>query len=77
MEIAIIEQSTATVGTSEPTISQQSSRIDSQGELTTKEMITSDDSASPVIPHQSLRLSRPLERYSPGIFFKDSGEPST
>ena len=30
---------------------------------------------SPVIPRRSERLSQPLERYSPGIFFTDASEP--
>jgi hypothetical protein len=33
--------------------------------------------ASPVIPHRSERLSQPLERYSPGLFFTDAGKPTT
>ena len=32
---------------------------------------------SPVIPRQSERLSQPPERYSPGIFFTDAGEPTS
>ena len=30
-----------------------------------------------VIPHRSERLSQPPERYSPGIFFTDAGEPTS
>ena len=32
---------------------------------------------SPVIPRRSERLSQPPERYSPGIFFTDAGEPTS
>ena len=32
---------------------------------------------SPTIPRRSERLSQPLERYSPGIFFIDAGEPTS
>ena len=31
---------------------------------------------SPVIPRRSERLLQPPERYSPGIFFTDAGEPT-
>jgi hypothetical protein len=33
--------------------------------------------ASPVVPRRSERLSQPLERFSPGLFFTDAGEPTT
>jgi hypothetical protein len=33
--------------------------------------------ASSVVPCRSERLSQPLERYSPGLFFTDTGEPMT
>jgi hypothetical protein len=33
--------------------------------------------ASLVVPRQSKRLSQPPERYSPGLFFTDTGEPMT
>jgi hypothetical protein len=33
--------------------------------------------ASPVVPRRSERLSQPPERYSPGLFFTDAGEPMT
>ena len=32
---------------------------------------------SPIIPQRSERLSQPPERYSPGIFFTDAGEPTS
>ena len=32
---------------------------------------------SPVIPRRFERLSQPPERYSPGIFFTDAGEPTS
>jgi hypothetical protein len=33
--------------------------------------------ASPVVPRRSERLSQPPERFSPGLFFTDAGEPMT
>ena len=33
--------------------------------------------STPVIPRRSERLSQPPERYSPGIFFTDAGEPTS
>jgi hypothetical protein len=33
--------------------------------------------ASLAVPRRSERLSQPLERYSPGLFFMDAGEPMT
>jgi hypothetical protein len=33
--------------------------------------------ASPVVPRQSERLSQPPERFSPGLFLTDAGEPTT
>jgi hypothetical protein len=33
--------------------------------------------ASPVVPRRSERLSQPPERFSPGLFFTDAGEPTT
>jgi hypothetical protein len=33
--------------------------------------------ASPVVPRRSQRLSQPPERYSLGLFFTDTGEPTT
>ena len=35
-----------------------------------------DGSMSLVLPHQSERLSHPVERYSPNVFFIDVGKPS-
>ena len=35
------------------------------------------DQASPVIPRRFKRLSQPLERYSVGIFFTNTGEPTS
>jgi hypothetical protein len=33
--------------------------------------------ASPVVPRRSEQMSQPPERYSPGLFFTDAGEPMT
>jgi hypothetical protein len=33
--------------------------------------------ASPVVPRRSERLSQPPERFSPGLFLTDAGEPMT
>ena len=36
-----------------------------------------NESASPVLPRRSEKLTQPPERYSPRLFFTDSGEPTT
>jgi hypothetical protein len=33
--------------------------------------------ASPIVPRRSERLSQPPERFSPGLFLTDAGEPTT
>ena len=37
---------------------------------------TRNESASPTLPRRSEKLSQSLERYSPRVFFIDSGEPT-
>jgi hypothetical protein len=37
---------------------------------------TAPEPASPVVPRRSERLSQPPERFSPGLFLTDAGEPT-
>jgi hypothetical protein len=39
--------------------------------------MTALEPVSPVLPRRSERLSQPLERFSPGLFFTDAGELTT
>ena len=46
-------------------------------EIAAAQSAPAPEPASPVLPRRSERLTQPPERYSPGLFFTDSGEPTT
>ena len=69
--------STATsTSTTDTSLEQDLAGHQSGGTATTATPFITDEPASPVLPHRSDRLSQPSERYSPVLFFTDSGEPT-
>jgi hypothetical protein len=69
MEVAVPDENLSSSGTISPTGSDEpSSDVRSTIAL---------EPASLVAPRRSERLLQPPERYSPGLFFTDAGEPTT
>ena len=69
-------QSKTNADTSEQATLERHLSRNSHSGSATEETIIRDDQVSPVVSRKSKRLSQPPERYSLGLFFMDTDEPT-